>query len=85
MWPAPAPVNIPVDASAELLWEVMLDLNGYGPWNPFIVWAARPSVLPVSVGDHSTSHGRLTARRRQITVSSTASTARWTASRDSSV
>jgi hypothetical protein len=40
------PAHIPVDATAELVWKVMLDLPGCGLWGPFIVWAAAPPACP---------------------------------------
>jgi hypothetical protein len=62
-----------IDAPAELIWRVMLDLDSYGSWNPFIVRVDRPNGRAAQVGDPITLHvrfggGRLVASRERITT-----------------
>jgi hypothetical protein len=62
-----------IDAPAELIWRVMLDLDSYGSWNPFIVRVDRPNGRAAQVGDPITLRvrfggGRLVASRERITT-----------------
>lgn len=62
-----------IDAPAELIWRVMLDLDSYGSWNPFIIRVDRPNGRAAQVGDAITLHvrfggGRLVASRERITT-----------------
>jgi hypothetical protein len=41
--------GIDIDASIELVWRVMLDVDSYGDWNPFITRADCPT--PPRAGD----------------------------------
>jgi hypothetical protein len=47
-----------IDAPMELVWRVMLDLAGYGSWNPFIVKVDAPDGREARVGDDITLHVR---------------------------
>jgi hypothetical protein len=40
-----------IDAPASLVWRVMVDLDSYGEWNPFILRITRPQARPARVGD----------------------------------
>ena len=37
--------EIAIEASPEVVWEVLIDLDGYRDWNPFIVEAAGTPVI----------------------------------------
>jgi hypothetical protein len=45
-----------IDAPLSLVWEVMLDTDAYGEWNPFVVRAECPT--PPAVGDPILLHVR---------------------------
>ena len=67
-----ASASVSIDAPAELVWNVMLDLDGYGQWNPFIVRVDAPGGRAPRVGDPITLHvrfrgGRAVASRERIT------------------
>jgi hypothetical protein len=67
-----AEAGVSIDAPAELVWNVMLDLDGYGQWNPFIVRVDAPGGRAPRVGDPITLHvrfrgGRAVASRERIT------------------
>lgn len=40
-----------IEAPIALVWEVMLDTDAYGEWNPFVVSVRRPRHRPLQVGD----------------------------------
>jgi hypothetical protein len=71
MWVAEASASI--QAPVELVWSVMLDLDEYGSWNPFIVRVDRPGGRAARVGDPITLHvqfrgGRVVQSRERITT-----------------
>ena len=45
-----------IDAPLEVVWQVMLDTEAYGDWNPFVVRAETP--LPAAVGNPILLHVR---------------------------
>jgi uncharacterized protein YndB with AHSA1/START domain len=67
-----AEADVVIDAPADVIWRVMLDLDGYPRWNPFIVRVDRPGGRPARVGDAITLHvrfgnGQRVASRERIT------------------
>ena len=68
-----ADATVSIDAPLELVWSVMLDLDSYDRWNPFIVRVDRPGGRQARVGDPITLHvrfggGRRYASRERITA-----------------
>jgi Polyketide cyclase / dehydrase and lipid transport len=71
-----ASVTIGIDAPVELVWAVMLDLDAYGDWNPFIYRVDRAAGLagrPTRVGERFTLRvrfggGRRVASRERVTA-----------------
>jgi hypothetical protein len=68
-----AQATVSIDAPAELVWTVMLDLDSYGSWNPVIVRVDTPGGRAARVGDANTLHvrfrgGRAVASRERITT-----------------
>jgi len=68
-----AQASVSIDAPAELVWSVMLDLPSYGLWNPFIRRIDAPEGRAPLVGDAITLHvrfggGRSFASRERITT-----------------
>jgi hypothetical protein len=55
-----------IEAPAEVVWRVMLDLAGYGEWNPFIVKVDAPGGREARVGDDITLHVRFRGARRLV-------------------
>ncbi|HCU48249.1 MAG TPA: hypothetical protein DGG94_00185 [Micromonosporaceae bacterium] len=53
-----AAANVSIDAPVELVWKVMLDLESYGLWNPFIVRVAARDTRDPRVGDDLKLHVR---------------------------
>ena len=51
-------VDTVIDAPVEVVWKVMLDLDNYPRWNPFIVRVDRPNGRPAQVGDPIVLHVR---------------------------
>jgi hypothetical protein len=67
-----AEADVSIDAPAEVVWKVMLDLGGYPLWNPFIVRVDAPGGREPRVGDVITLHvrfrgGRAVKSRERIT------------------
>lgn len=48
--------SIEIDAPLELVWQVMLDTEAYGEWNPFVVRA--DTAQPAAVGNPILLHVR---------------------------
>lgn len=68
-----AQATVSIDAPLDLVWSAMLDLGGYGGWNPFILRVDAPPDRPPRVGDEITLHvrfggGRRVASRERITA-----------------
>lgn len=71
-----ASVTIGIDAPVELVWAVMLDLDSYAEWNPFIYRVDRGPGLtgrPAQVGERFTLQvrfggGRTVASRERVTA-----------------
>ena len=53
-----AEVQVAIDAPIELVWRVMLDLDAYAAWNPFISRIDPPASRPAQVGDDLVLHVR---------------------------
>ncbi len=51
-------VDTHIEAPVEVVWKVMLDLDNYPLWNPFIVKIDRPRDRPLRVGDDVVLHVR---------------------------
>jgi len=61
-----------IDAPVEVVWAVMLDLDAYPRWNPFVVRVDGPAGRPPAVGDELILHvrwasGRGVTTRERIT------------------
>jgi hypothetical protein len=54
--PARPSATVSIDASLDLVWQVMLDTEAYGEWNPFVVRAETPQ--PAAVGNPIVLHVR---------------------------
>lgn len=48
--------SIDIDAPIDIVWQVMLDTEAYGEWNPFVVRAETPQ--PAAVGNPIVLHVR---------------------------
>jgi hypothetical protein len=62
-----------IDAPIEVVWRVMLDLDAYPEWNPFVVRIDGPSGRSPMVADDLTLHvrwesGRSTKARERVTA-----------------
>jgi hypothetical protein len=55
-----------IEAPADVVWRVMLDLAGYGEWNPFIVKVDAPEGRDARVGDDITLHVRFRGARKLV-------------------
>lgn len=55
-----------IEAPVELVWRVMLDLAGYGEWNPFIVRVDAPAGREARVGDDITLHVQFRGARKLV-------------------
>ena len=53
-----AEAEVEIAASIELVWRIMLDLEAYALWNPFIVRIDAPRPGPARVGDDLGLHVR---------------------------
>ena len=67
-----AEADVTIDAPADVVWAVMLDVGHYPLWNPFIVRVDVPGDPALRVGDAITLHvrfrgGRAVASRERIT------------------
>jgi hypothetical protein len=63
-----AEASATIDAPAEIVWSVMLDLDAYPAWNPFVVQVDGPEGRPAAVGDELVLHVRW-ASGRGVTTS----------------
>jgi hypothetical protein len=52
-----------IDAPLDLVWAVMLDLDAYPDWNPFVVRVDGPAGRPPAVGDELVLHVRWASGR----------------------
>jgi hypothetical protein len=57
-----------IEAPPEVVWAVMLDLDAYPAWNPFVVRVDGPPGRPAAVGDELVLHVRW-ASGRGVTTS----------------
>jgi uncharacterized protein YndB with AHSA1/START domain len=55
---ATATASTVIDAPMQLIWDVMLDVERYPEWNPFIVEVGLPEQRPPEVGDRLVLHVR---------------------------
>ena len=55
---ARAEAAVVIDAPIALVWEVMLDTERYGEWNPFVVRIEARRHRPIQVGDPIVLHVR---------------------------
>lgn len=55
---ATATASAVIDAPIQLVWEVMLDVERYPEWNPFIVRVDLPAGRPPELGDQLILHVR---------------------------
>jgi uncharacterized protein YndB with AHSA1/START domain len=67
-----AEASATIDAPPEVVWAVMLDLDAYPAWNPFVVRVDGPAGRPAAVGDELVLHvrwanGRGVTTRERIT------------------
>ena len=65
--------SVGIDAPIEVVWGVMLDLDAYAQWNPFVVRIDGPDDRPPALGDVLTLHvrwpsGRKTTARELVTA-----------------
>jgi hypothetical protein len=65
--------SVTIDAPIEVVWRVMLDLDAYPQWNPFVVRIEGPAGRPPALGDDLVLHvrwqsGRTTSARERITA-----------------
>jgi len=64
-----AEAEVAIDAPIGLVWRVMLDLDAYPAWNPFIVRIDSPADRPARIGDdlglHVRFRGGLRVRTRE--------------------
>jgi hypothetical protein len=70
--------EIDIDASPEIVWDILTDLDRYGEWNPFIVSADGD----VAVGERLTNRlqppgGRAMTFRPTVTVAEADHTFEW--------
>ena len=71
-----ASATIEIDAPVEVVWALMLDLDSYGDWNPFIYRVDRAEGLtgrPAQIGERFTLQvrfggGRAVASRERVTA-----------------
>jgi hypothetical protein len=61
-----------IEAPVDVVWAVMLDLDAYPAWNPFVVRIEGPEGRPAAVGDQLVLHvrwasGRGVTTRERIT------------------
>lgn len=59
-----AHATVSIDAPLQLVWSIMLDLDAYEDWNPFILRVDAPPGRPAQVGDDITLHVRFGGGRR---------------------
>jgi hypothetical protein len=52
-----------IEAPLDLVWTVMLDLDAYPDWNPFVVRVEGPADRPPAVGDDLVLHVRWASGR----------------------
>ena len=50
--------SVSIDAPISVVWDVMVDVDAYAEWNPFIVDIDGPSGRPLGVGDDLVLHVR---------------------------
>jgi hypothetical protein len=67
-----AEASATIEAPPEIVWSVMLDLDAYPAWNPFVVQIDGPAGRPAAVGDELVLHvrwasGRGVTTRERIT------------------
>ena len=67
-----AEASATIEAPHEVVWAVMLDLDAYPAWNPFVVQVDGPAGRPASVDDELVLHvrwatGRGVTTRERIT------------------
>ena len=53
-----ADFSVAIDASIELVWQIMTDFDRYAEWNPFVVKIERHGGKPVEIGTRVTLHIR---------------------------
>jgi hypothetical protein len=57
-----------IEAPPEVVWSVMLDLDAYPDWNPFVVRIDGPAGRPAAVGDELVLHVRWESGRGVTTT-----------------
>ncbi|HWH28138.1 MAG TPA: SRPBCC domain-containing protein [Mycobacteriales bacterium] len=65
---ATAHTEVRIDAPIDVVWQVMLDTDAYGEWNPFIVKVDRLGGRAPEVGDDLRLHVRWKSGGRVTTV-----------------
>lgn len=63
-----ARTEVLIDAPIDVVWQVMLDTDAYGEWNPFIVRVDRLAGRPPEVGDDLRLHVRWKGGGKVTTV-----------------
>jgi uncharacterized protein YndB with AHSA1/START domain len=58
-----AEATVTIEAPPEVVWGVMLDLDRYPDWNPFVVQVDGPAGRPAAVGDELVLHVRWASGR----------------------
>jgi len=58
-----AEASATIEAPVDVVWAVMLDLDAYPAWNPFVVRIDGPSGRPAAVGDELVLHVRWASGR----------------------
>jgi hypothetical protein len=71
---AEATASTVIEAPMQLVWDVMLDVERYAEWNPFIVRVGLPAKRPPELGDRLVLHvrwrtgGRARSSERIVTL-----------------
>jgi hypothetical protein len=70
--------EINIDATPEIVWEILTDLTGYSDWNPFITSSAgRPEVGEKLVNRMMPPGGKAMTFKPRVTVIEDSTTFEW--------